>query len=79
MIINSTLRQSVAAAAGTHLFIKLVKRSGALAGRKFREIHAREFGGAVGVLNKNLSHILKSFHANISNRQTEDGTNFCFI
>ena len=78
-IVDAALRERVAAAAGAGLGVEFVECDGFLLRRELGKIDAGEFGGAVGVLQKNLAGVLESFHFDIPDRQTKQRANFGFI
>jgi len=58
---DAALRESVLAAAGARVRIEAVESNLFLLGREFREVHAGQLGGAIGVFQKNLAFVLKGF------------------
>jgi len=75
---NAALRQSVLTAAGARVRIEAVESNLFLLGREFREVHAGQLRGAIGVLEKNFAFVLKGFDFG-KDGETEQGANFRLI
>ena len=78
-VVDATLRERVAAAAGAGFGVEFVERDGFLFRREFGKIHAGQLSRTIRVLQENLADILKRFHFDVADRQTEQRTNFGFV
>ena len=56
-----------------------MERDSFLFGRELREVDARKFAGAVGVLQKYFAGVLEGFHFNVADRKPNERTNFGFV
>src|SRR5467141_3317212 len=78
-VVDTALRERVAAAAGARFGVELVKRSPFLFRGELGKIDAGKFRGAVGVLQKNLPGVLEGLYFDVADRQTKQRTNFGFV
>jgi hypothetical protein len=56
-----------------------MERDGFLFGRKFRQVDAGKFAGALGIFQENLAGVLERFYLDVSDGEPQERTDFRFV